>query len=136
MTYLDFEKVSEMSGKKVGNYKLGRFTYNGKSKTLTDENGCVICDHVGYFDDIERIIIDEFEPIIFYISESIDGGFRSSVITPHRDKIRGTIVKLYSVVARCPSEVLEKKAEWKEIKLDGWSFDLFLLLISILEEQK
>lgn len=33
--------------KKVGNYKLGRFTYNGKSKTLTDENGCGICDHVG-----------------------------------------------------------------------------------------
>lgn len=94
MTYLDFISVCESAYKKHKEYKLGKYVYNSKTHTLTDDKGTIICSDVEYMDDLEKIIIDEFEPIIFYIADIRDCGFSSSIITPNLKYLKGELIKL------------------------------------------
>ena len=116
MTYLDFIKICESLNKKRKDYKIGKYIYNSKTHSLSDDNGNIVCNKVVHIDDLEKFVIDEFEPIIFYIADNRDGGFRSTVITPNLKDVSVEILKLHKVVARCPSEVLEKSNEWEEVK--------------------
>lgn len=113
LNYLDFIKICESLNKKRKDIKIGKYICNCKTHTLTDDKGDII--EIENKDELENLLINEFEPILFYIADNRDGGFRSTVITPNLKDVSGEILKLYKVVARCPSEVLKKKNEWEEV---------------------
>ena len=60
MTYLDFIKVCDSACKKQKEYKLGKYVYNSKTHTLTDDKGNVVCSDVEYMDDL---VVQKLLPI-------------------------------------------------------------------------
>lgn len=117
MKYSDFEKILEEIKKDTQRYyNIGSYIYDSQEITLKNKNGEIILDDVNYYDEIEDAIIEEFEPMEFWVCESRDGNLGRTQVSLHREEFTGNIIKLYKATGRTPGEVLENPKSWKEIK--------------------
>ena len=117
MKYSDFEKILEEVKKETQRYyTIGSYIDESQEFILKDSTGKIILDDVNYYDEIEEAIINEFEPMEFWVCESRDGILGHTQVSLHKEEFTGNIIKLYKATGRTPGEVLENPKTWKEIE--------------------
>lgn len=117
MKYSEFEKIlDQIKNNTQRYYNIGSYIYDSQEFILKDSKGKIILDDVNYYDEIEEAIINEFEPMEFWVCESRDGILGRTQISLHKEEFTGNIIKLYKATGRTPGEVLENPKTWKEIE--------------------